>query len=297
MKIAVTGSRGQLGLTLGRISSEYPRHEFIFADRQEADITDPAALLRFLERTQAEAVINCAAYTAVEQAENDREAASRINAAGPALLARMARQKGIPLIHFSTDYVFPGNLHRPLREEDPTGPLNVYGLTKLTGERAVLESGCRGAVLRTSWLYSEFGRNFVLTMLRLGREGVSPRVVCDQIGSPTYAADLARAAVELLMQGTPGMELYHYSDEGSLSWYDFAQEIFSRAKLSVRAQAIASADYPSTVARPPYSVLSKEKIAGRGIPVPCWTESLQCCLDRIARLHAYAPGQRPSCRI
>lgn len=297
MKIAVTGSQGQLGLTLGRISSEYPRHEFIFADRQEADITDPDALLHFLERSQAEAVINCAAYTAVEQAENDRETASRINAAGPALLARMARQKGIPLIHFSTDYVFSGNLHRPLREEDPTGPLNVYGLTKLTGERAVLESGCRGAVLRTSWLYSEFGRNFVLTMLRLGREGVSPRVVCDQIGSPTYAADLARAAVELLMQGTPGMELYHYSDEGSLSWYDFAQEIFSRAKLSVRAQAIASADYPSTVARPPYSVLSKEKIAGRGIPVPCWTESLQCCLDRIARLHAHAPGQRPSGRI
>ena len=282
MKIAVTGGRGQLGLSLQKIADEYPHHRFFFTDRDEADITDREAMSRMLDASGAEAVINCAAYTAVDRAENDRDEAERINAEGPAILARLARDRNIPLLQISTDYVFSGELKHPLREEERPAPRSVYGETKLAGEEAVRASGCRGVILRTAWLYSEFGHNFVRTMLRLGREGIHPKVVSDQIGSPTYATDLARAMIELLDRPMDSLETYHYSNEGEVSWCDFAREIFSLAGLPVRVEAISTAEYPALTPRPANCVLTKETNTRLGIPVPHWQEALRRCLTAIS---------------
>ena len=282
MKIAVTGGKGQLGLSLQKIADEYPHHRFFFTDRNEADITDPETMNRMLDATGAEAVINCAAYTAVDQAENDRTEARRINAEGPAILAQLARERDIPLLQISTDYVFSGDLRRPLCEEDRPAPRSVYGETKLAGEEAIRASGCRSIILRTAWLYSEFGHNFVRTMLRLGREGIHPQVVSDQIGSPTYATDLARAMIELLDRPMDALGTYHYSNEGEVSWCDFAREIFLLAGLPVQVKAISTAEYPAIAPRPAYSVLSKEKIKRLGIPVPFWQDSLHKCLTELS---------------
>lgn len=282
MKIIVTGGKGQLGLTLQKIAPEYPDHRFLFTDRDEADITDRESMSRILDASGAEAVINCAAYTAVDRAENDRPEAERINAQGPAILSRLARERDIPLLQISTDYVFSGDLRRPLCEDDLPAPRSVYGQTKLAGEEAVRASGCRGVILRTAWLYSEFGHNFVRTMLRLGREGIHPKVVSDQFGSPTYATDLAHAMIELLDRPLDSLEFYHYSNEGSISWYDFACEIFSQTGVSVRVEAITTSEYPAVAPRPAYSVLSKEKIKRLGIPVPDWQEALRRCLTAIS---------------
>ena len=282
MKIIVTGGKGQLGLTLQKIAPEYPDHRFLFTDRDEADITDRESMERLLDTSEAEAVINCAAYTAVDRAENDRTEAEQINAQGPAILSRLARERDIPLLQISTDYVFSGDLRRPLCEDDLPAPRSVYGQTKLAGEEAVRASGCRGVILRTAWLYSEFGHNFVRTMLRLGREGIHPKVVSDQFGSPTYATDLAHAMIELLDRPLDSLEFYHYSNEGSISWYDFACEIFSQTGVPVRVEAITSSEYPAVAPRPAYSVLSKEKIKRLGIPVPDWQEALRRCLTAIS---------------
>ena len=278
MNIAVTGSQGQLGLSFRKVSAAYPQHHLFFAGRTEADITRRESVERFLDRSCAELLINCAAYTAVDQAEKEQSAARLINAEGPALLSHIAQERGIPLIHFSTDYVFSGTGHQPLREDDPTSPQNTYGRTKLAGETAIKESGCRGAIFRTSWLYSEFGHNFVRTMIRLGEQGVSPRVVADQIGSPTYAVDLAEAVMRIVEQPLDGMEIYHYCNEGCISWFDFARAIFSMAGFSGEVHAITSAEYPTAATRPAYSVLSTRKIADKGIPVRYWKESLRRCL-------------------
>ena len=281
MKILVTGGNGQLGRSLNKIGAAYPQHAFVFTDMPEADITHPGRMAELIKKHRPEIIVNCAAYTAVDKAESDPASARRINAEGPRILAGLARETGIGLIHISTDYVFSGKACRPWKEDDPADPSGVYGRTKRAGEEAVLASGCRGAVIRTAWLYSEFGNNFVKTMLRLGRERDELQVVYDQIGSPTYATDLAHAILTVAEQGLRGCEIYHYSDEGAVSWYDFARTVFDLSGIRVRINAIESAQYATPAPRPAYSVLAKDKIKTLGVRVPWWKDSLTECLNRL----------------
>ena len=253
MVILVTGANGQLGLSLRKIAPEYPAHSFVFTDLPEGDITDAEGMEAVVKKCGAEAIINCAAYTAVDRAESDEAAAERINA--------------------------DGNARRPYREEDPVGPVSVYGRTKLTGEERVRTSGACGAIVRTAWLYSEFGNNFVKTMLRLAGEGKTPSVVDDQYGTPTYATDLARALMVLVQRPGEDMELFHYTDGGETTWYDFAVEIFRQADMPVAVVPVDTAGYPTAARRPHYSVLDKSRIAAVGAVLPDWRASLRTCLD------------------
>lgn len=294
MRILVTGGNGQLGLSLRKISGGHPGYRFIFTDLPEADITDDTAMRKLAAETGAEAIINCAAYTAVDKAESEPEKACLINAGGPGILARMCKERKIPLVHISTDYVFGGQnekgdgteaaviARKPLTEEDIPSPQSVYGHTKLEGERAVEESGCNAAVIRTSWLYSEFGGNFVKTMLRLGKEKDAVSVVDDQTGCPTYAPGLAEAIIRLIEDGIHGFNLYHYSDAGETTWYGFAKEIFRQAGIATAVKPISTTDYPAPAKRPRYSVLSKEKIISKGIEITDWKASLQACLGALS---------------
>ena len=279
MVILVTGANGQLGLSLQKIAPEYPAHRFVFTDLPEGDITDAGRMEALVAGCGAEAIVNCAAYTAVDRAESDEAAAGRINADGPAVLAELAVRHGCRLIHVSTDYVFDGNGQSPYREEDAVGPVSVYGRTKLAGEERVCRSGGAGAIVRTAWLYSEFGNNFVKTMLRLAGEGRTLRVVDDQYGTPTYATDLARALMVLVERSGEGMELFHYTDDGQTTWYGFAVEIFRQAGLPVEVVPVDTAGYPTAAKRPHYSVLAKEKIMEAGAAVPPWREALRRCMD------------------
>ena len=281
MKIFVTGSDGQLGMSLRKIAGEYSRHAFIFTDLPEADITDREAMERLVAGSGAELIVNCAAYTAVDRAESEPDAAMRVNRDGVANMAAIARECGIPLIHISTDYVFAGNGGTPLTEEDRPDPQNVYGRTKLEGERAVRNAGCDAAVVRTSWLYSEFGHNFVKTMLRLGASGQTIRMVDDQTGSPTYAPDLARAVIHLAERGVSGFELYHFCNGGSTTWYGFAQEVFSRVGIAVHVEPVTTAEYPTAARRPAYTVLDTSRIRAVGVEVPEWGEALGRCLKEL----------------
>ena len=279
--ILVTGGNGQLGRSLQKIAPEYPDCRFVFSDLPQLDIAERAVVEKFIDGTRADRIVNCAAYTAVDRAESDARAARRVNADGPAVLAGVAREKGIGLIHISTDYVFPGTGNRPLNEADEPDPQSVYGRTKREGEEAVKASGCDAAIVRTAWLYSEFGNNFVKTMLRVGKERGEVSVVYDQTGTPTYAEDLARAVLNLAERGPKGFGVYHYADEGAVSWYDFAQAVFELYGLDVLVKAIRTEDYPAIAPRPRYSVLSKEKIKAHGIAVPYWRESLRRCIETI----------------
>jgi len=278
MNILITGANGQLGNSIRKIAAKYPSYHFFFTDIPEVDITDAALLEQLIRTNNIQAIINCAAYTAVDKAETDIESAQKINTDGPRNLATAAKKANIKLIHVSTDYVFNGKNNLPLKETDPTDPVGVYGKTKLDGEIAVKESGCDALVIRTAWLYSEFGGNFVKTMLRLGKEKEELSVVYDQIGTPTYATDLAVAILELLQKGFSGHTLYHYSNEGVISWYDFAKAIFDLLAINIKLNAIESAEYPTPAKRPAYSVLNKQKIKTAGINVPYWRDSLVDCL-------------------
>ncbi|WP_298065970.1 dTDP-4-dehydrorhamnose reductase [uncultured Mailhella sp.] len=270
--LLVTGAGGQLGQELRLVLGE----KAMYAGRQELDITDEHAVKAFFAARDVELVINCAAYNAVDQAEDDAQAAERVNSLGPALLARYGRR----VIHISTDYVFDGASARPWREDDETRPLSVYGRTKLAGERAVLEEAETAVVIRTQWLYSRFGKNFVKTMRRLGAEHSSLNVVYDQTGSPTAASDLAAALAALVPQVTPGMkDVFHYSNEGAISWYDFACAIMRLSGYSCTVCPVESASWPSRAVRPAYSVLNKSKIRQRfGLSIPWWLDSLENCL-------------------
>ena len=272
----VTGSNGQLGHALRRLLGE----RAVYADRDELDITDAAAVNAFVGKGKFEAIINCAAYTAVDKAESDEALAARINIDGPANLAATET----PLVHISTDYVFDGTACRPYTEADRTNPQSVYGRTKLAGERAVLEKASAAVIIRTAWLYSEDGGNFVKTMRRLGAEKPELRVVFDQIGTPTYAGDLAAAIVAVLPRLYPGVkEVYHFSNEGVCSWYDFACEIMELSGLRCKVVPIESKDYPSPAARPLYSVLNKAKIKRDfGLTINHWKESLHKCLQNLS---------------
>ena len=272
----VTGSNGQLGNALRRLLGS----RAVYVDRDELDITDAAAVNAFTGNGKFEAIINCAAYTAVDKAVSEEALAAKINVDGPANLAAT----GIPLIHISTDYVFDGTSCRPYTEADRANPQSAYGRTKLAGERAVLEKASAAVIIRTAWLYSEDGNNFVKTMRRLGAEKPELRVVFDQIGTPTYAADLAAAIVEVLPHLYPGVkEVYHFSNEGVCSWYDFACEIMELSGLRCKVVPIESKDYPSPAARPLYSVLNKAKIKRDfGLTINHWKESLHKCLQNLS---------------
>lgn len=275
--LLVTGADGQLGRELRLLLGD----RAIYANRAQLDITDEAKVAAFFAEQTFDFVINCAAYTAVDKAEDDAEAADRVNRLGAELLARYGRR----IIQISTDYVFDGEASRPYKEDDETRPMSVYGRTKRAGEEAVLAQAETAVVVRTSWLYSSFGGNFVKTMQRLGRERESLGVVFDQVGTPTYAADLAAAVTVMLPEITPGMkEIFHYSNEGVASWYDFACAIMQESHLSCAVRPIESAEYPTRAARPAFSVLNKAKIKKRfGLAVPHWTDGLKRCVKMMER--------------
>ncbi len=285
MRMLVTGGRGQLGRSLESVAAEFPQHEFLFTDMPETDILDARSLARACREFRPGAVINCAAYTAVDRAESEPEAARALNALGPAIVAAAAKECGAAMVHISTDYVFGGaTLRVPIAEDAVPAPLGVYGRTKAEGERAVAESGADAAVIRTAWLYSEFGNNFVKTMLRLSGERDEVAVVADQFGSPTYAPDLARAIVAVVEHGIRGTEIYHYTDSGCISWYEFACEIFRQAGRATRVKPITSDEYPSAARRPLWSVLDKGRIEALGAAVPSWRDSLAVCLSRLGEV-------------
>ncbi len=285
MHILVTGSNGQLGSELRVLSSDFPQHQFIFTDVNELDITDTKAVNAFFNENKVDCLINCAAYTNVDKAEEEQDLARNINVQGAKNLAQACAKHNAELMHISTDYVFDGNNHRPYRETDFTHPQSVYGETKLEGEHMIEEFAKTAIIIRTSWLYSSFGHNFVKTMLKYGQERNELNVVYDQIGTPTYAANLALLMLMNLddLQWLQGTHIYHYSDEGVCSWYDFAKEIMTLSNIDCKVNAIESKDYPLPASRPFYSVLNKAKIKDglEGIEIHYWRDSLKKCLQRI----------------
>lgn len=278
MNVLVTGANGQLGRSMRKTCAEQQQHRFFFTDVPDLDITDHGQIDAFVRKNAIEALVNCAAYTAVDKAETEKDLADKINHHGTRVLGEVARDNGIPLVHISTDYVFCGEGCHPLKETDPTAPTGVYGSTKLSGEKALESVGCDVAIIRTAWLYSEFGGNFVKTMLRLASERDEINVVYDQVGSPTYATDLARAAMAVLNAGIHGFNIYHFSNEGAVSWYDFTKAIFEETGAKTKVNPIESDKYPSPTKRPAYSVLAKDKIKSLGVEVPYWKDSLKECL-------------------
>lgn len=284
MNILVTGANGQLGCEMRRLGAVSPNN-YIFTDVAELDITDSDAVMHVVKECAVEAIVNCAAYTNVDKAESDEAMAELINAVAVGNLARAMKEVGGTLFHVSTDYVFGREGNTPRTEDMPLDPLGVYGRTKLHGEEAVAQSGCKALIFRTAWLYSEFGNNFLKTMMRLTAEREQINVVFDQVGTPTYAGDLALAIFSIIEAGVyEGNEgIYHFSDEGVCSWYDFAVEIAAAAgNTSCRINPCHSSEFPSPVTRPPYSVLDKTKIKNTfDIDIPHWRESMEYCIKRI----------------
>lgn len=283
MNILVTGSAGQLGHSLRDIAAD-SANRYIFTDVAELDITDKSAIIRMMESENIKLVINCAAYTNVDKAEDDFDTANLINNTAVRNLAESCKQFGATLIHVSTDYVFDGSSNIPYTEDMPLAPLGVYGVTKLHGEQAVLESGCEYIIIRTSWLYSEYGKNFVKTMMMLTEERETLNVVFDQAGTPTYAGDLARAIYDIAETGKykGNTGIYHFSNEGVCSWYDFAREISELARTECDIRPCHSNEFPSKVNRPHYSVLDKTKIKTTfGLTIPYWKDSLRVCISNL----------------
>lgn len=284
MNILVTGANGQLGNEMRRLGAVSPNN-YIFTDVAELDITDANAVLAAVKENAVEIIVNCAAYTNVDKAESDEATAELINSTAVSNLARAMKEVGGTLFHVSTDYVFGLDGNTPRTEDMPVNPLGVYGRTKLNGELAIKESGCKALIFRTAWLYSEFGNNFLKTMMRLTAEREQLNVVFDQVGTPTYAGDLALAIFSIIEAGVyEGNEgIYHFSDEGVCSWYDFAVEIAAAAgNTNCRISPCHSSEFPSPVTRPPYSVLDKTKIKNTfDIDIPHWRESMEYCIKRI----------------
>lgn len=284
MNILVTGANGQLGNEMRRLGAVSPNN-YIFTDVAELDITDANAVLAAVKENAVEIIVNCAAYTNVDKAESDEATAEIINSTAVSNLARAMKEVGGTLFHVSTDYVFGLDGNTPRTEDMPVNPLGVYGRTKLNGELAIKESGCKALIFRTAWLYSEFGNNFLKTMMRLTAEREQLNVVFDQVGTPTYAGDLALAIFSIIEAGVyEGNEgIYHFSDEGVCSWYDFAVEIAAAAgNTNCRISPCHSSEFPSPVTRPPYSVLDKTKIKNTfDMDIPHWRESMEYCIKRI----------------
>ena len=282
MKILVTGSHGQLGNEMVRVAKE-SSDEFIFTDIDELDITDSAAVQALVGREHVDVIVNCAAYTNVDRAEDDYATADRINNVATGNLAAAAKAADATLIHVSTDYVFDGTGCVPYTEDRPTAPTGVYGITKLAGEKAALATGCKCIILRTAWLYSVWGKNFVKTMIRLTAEKDSLGVVFDQVGSPTYAGDLADAIGHIIAtRQLDKTGIYHFSNEGVCSWYDFTVAIARLAGNECDIRPIHSDEFPSKVKRPHYSVLDKTLFRNTfGYNIPHWMQSLKQCIGRL----------------
>ena len=283
--ILITGANGQLGNEMRVLSVENQEYAYFFTDVAELDICDEEAVLAFVKANNINVIVNCAAYTAVDKAEENIELSTKLNADAVGYLAKAAEANHAEFIQISTDYVFDGTAHIPYKETEPTCPNSVYGSTKLAGEQNALTLCNRSMVIRTAWLYSTFGNNFVKTMIRLGKERDSLGVIFDQVGTPTYAGDLALAIFSIIEAGVyAGNEgVYHFSNEGVCSWYDFAVEIAAAAgNTGCRISPCHSSEFPSPVTRPPYSVLDKTKIKNTfGIEIPHWRESMEYCIKRI----------------
>lgn len=282
MKILVTGANGQLGNEIRCISKNSANHYF-FTDVAELDITNSEAIQQVVSESQIDVIVNCAAYTNVDKAEDDYDTADLLNHKAVENLAFAAKKVGATLIHISTDYVFRGDKNTPYRENCLTNPLGVYGKTKLAGEQALLEVGCNYIIFRTSWLYSTFGKNFVKTMLQLTSERDKLKVVFDQVGTPTYAGDLAFLIYKIIEENKlDKCGVYHFSNEGICSWYDFAKEISEFSKNMCDIQPCHSDEFPSKVKRPHFSVLDKSKVkATFGITIPYWKDSLEKCIKKL----------------
>lgn len=293
MNVLVTGANGQLGNEL-REAAARSRDRFVFSDVTSVpgvetvylDITNTDAVRIICDSERIDVIVNCAAYTNVDKAEDDSATAMLLNSTAAGILAEVAAERGATLIHISTDYVFHGDRTVPYREDWPTDPLGVYGSTKLLGERKVLDSGCDSIIFRTAWLYSPFGKNFVKTMLNLTAERDSLKVVFDQVGTPTYAKDLAELIIKIINGKLLHHKgIYHFSDEGAISWYDFAKAICEIGGNTCDIRPCHTEDYPSKAQRPRFSVLDKTKVKETfGIDIPYWRESLMDCIKRIKGL-------------
>ena len=284
MRILVTGSKGQLGNEIQQLANDYPTFIFDYTDIDELDITNSQKVDAYFDATKPQVIINCAAYTAVDKAETDETVAYLVNAKATENLARSASRTGAMIVHVSTDYVFNGKAYMPYNESDPTNPQSAYGRSKLAGEEAVRQFASNGIILRTSWLYSAFGNNFVKTMIRYGKERPILKVVFDQIGTPTYAKDLAKVILDIITNALnhSGTNLYHYSNEGVASWYDFAKFVIDFSGIECDVQPILTKDYPLPAPRPFYSVLNKSKIKETfNIEIPYWTSSVESCIKRL----------------
>ncbi|MBR5542369.1 MAG: dTDP-4-dehydrorhamnose reductase [Bacteroides sp.] len=280
--ILITGANGQLGNEMRVLSAEYPEYAYFFTDVAELDICNEQAVMEFVQANDIHVIVNCAAYTAVDKAEENVELCTKLNANAVGYLAKAAEAYGAEFIQISTDYVFDGTAHVPYRESASTCPNSVYGHTKLAGEQNALTLCSRSMVIRTAWLYSTFGNNFVKTMIRLGCERDSLGVIFDQVGTPTYARDLARAIFVAIRQGVvPGV--YHFSNEGVCSWYDFTKAIHRLAGFTdCKVKPLHTEEYPTLAKRPHYSVLDKTKIKETyHIEIPYWMDSLQSCIEEL----------------
>ena len=279
MKILITGCNGQLGNEMQLLEKENPQHTYFNTDVAELDITDQTAIEKFVSENAIDGIVNCAAYTAVDKAEENQDLCMKLNATAPDHLAQAIEKRGGWMIQISTDYVFDGTNHKPYTEADSVCPNSTYGRTKLAGEQAVMAGCKKSMIIRTAWLYSTFGNNFVKTMIRLGKEKPELGVIFDQIGTPTYARDLAVAIFAAINQGVvPG--IYHFSNEGVISWYDFTKAIHRIAGITTcRVRPLHTEEYPTPANRPHYSVLDKTKIKQTyGIEIPYWEESLVECV-------------------
>ena len=279
MKILITGCNGQLGNEMQLLEKENPQHTYFNTDVAELDITDQKAIEKFVSENAIDGIVNCAAYTAVDKAEENQNLCMKLNATAPDYLAQAIEKRGGWMIQISTDYVFDGTNHKPYTEADSVCPNSTYGRTKLAGEQAVMAGCKKSMIIRTAWLYSTFGNNFVKTMIRLGKEKPELGVIFDQIGTPTYARDLAVAIFAAINQGiVPG--IYHFSNEGVISWYDFTKAIHRIAGITTcRVRPLHTEEYPTPANRPHYSVLDKTKIKQTySIEIPYWEESLVECV-------------------
>ncbi len=287
--ILVTGSNGQLGSEVQALSSLYPAYTFTFVDRSTLDLNNLCKLEDFFDDKTFDIIINCAAYTAVDKAEDEKELADTINHRSVSLLSKIAKNKNISLIHISTDYVFDGKNFVPYIETNKTSPQGVYGQTKYNGEKAIVNVAAKNTlIIRTSWVYSSFGNNFVKTMLRLAKERDELGVIFDQVGTPTYARDLAKTILDIIPNlQNEAPEIYHYSNEGVCSWYDFAKTIFELSHVQCKVKPIETKEYPTPATRPHYSLLNKSKIKNHfNIEIPYWKDSLQECLNTLKENNA-----------
>lgn len=283
-KILVTGSNGQLGKELQQLESSYPQFEFIFLSREDLPIHHFELVRNFFKGYHPQFLINCAAYTAVDRAETEKDLAFQVNGEAVGVLAAVCKEYGTKFLHVSTDYVFDGSSTVPYKEESPTNPQSVYGASKLEGEKESLHYNPESIIIRTSWVYSSYGRNFVKTMMKLMAEKEQLYVVNDQSGSPTYAADLADAIMQIIASGEWVPGIYHFSNEGVTTWFDFAETIRDLIQSSCKVNPIPTSSYPTPARRPAYSVLDKSKITGTyGIVLKDWKDSLKACLPLIKR--------------